>query len=160
MAANHGKPKRGGRAMAGGTLAPATISALALGMWATGPPEVHVLAVGNGQAVLFRSAQGAILVDAGPSPALLKDELGQILPPWQSGLDAVVITAPGLGHVGGFAGLERPAGTVVIPHAQLPRPARPTAASEAAARGAPVVRTHPGQPIAAARSSPALPSPP
>src|SRR5258708_31167173 len=120
MAANHGKPKRGGRAMAGGTLAPATISALALGMWATGPPEVHVLAVGNGQAVLFRSAQGAILVDAGASPATLKDELGQILPPWQSGLEAGVITAPGLGHIGGFPGPPRPAPTRALPPAPHP----------------------------------------
>jgi len=150
IAANHVKPKGRALAMAGAILAPATISALALGMWATGPPEVHVLAVGNGQAVLFRSAQGAILVDAGPSPALLKDELGQILPPWQSGLDAVVITAPGLGHVGGFAGLERPAGTVVIPDAQLTGSAWRTAAYEAVARGARVVRTHAGQQIEAA----------
>jgi len=150
IAANHVTPKRRALAMAGAILAPATISALALGMWATGPPEVHVLAVGNGQAVLFRSAQGAILVDAGPSPALLKDELGQILPPWQSGLDAVVITAPGLGHVGGFAGLERPAGTVVIPDAQLTGSAWRTAAYEAVARGARVVRTHAGQQIEAA----------
>jgi hypothetical protein len=109
-----------------------------------------VLAVGNGQAVLFRSLHGAILVDAGASPATLKDELGQILPPWQSGLEAVVITAPGLGHIGGFAGLDRPAHTVVIPDAQLTGSAWRTAAYEAVARGARVVRTHAGQEIDAA----------
>jgi beta-lactamase superfamily II metal-dependent hydrolase len=150
IAANHVKPKRRALAMAGAILAPATISAIALGMWATAPAEVHVLAVGNGQAVLFRSAQGAVLVDAGPSPARLKDELGQILPPWQSGLDVLVITAPGLGHVGGFSGLDRPAHTVVIPDAQLTGSAWRTAAYEAVARGARVTRTHAGQEIDAA----------
>jgi competence protein ComEC len=150
IAANHVKPKRRALAMAGAILAPATISAIALGMWASAPPEVHVLAVGNGQAVLFRSERGAILVDAGASPATLKDELGQILPPWQSSLEAVVITAPGLGHIGGFAGLDRPAHAVVIPDAQLTGSAWRTAAYEAVARGARVVRTHAGQEIDAA----------
>jgi len=150
IAANHVNPRRRALATAGAILAPATISAIALGMWATAPPEVHVLAVGNGQAVLFRSAQGSILVDAGPSPTRLKDELGQILPPWRSGLEAVVITAPGLGHIGGFAGLDRTARTVVIPDAQLTGSAWRTAAYEAVARGARVVRTHAGQEIEAA----------
>jgi len=150
IAANHVKPERRALAMAGAVLAPAAIAAIALSMWSTAPPEVHVLSVGSGQAVLFRSAEGAILVDAGPSPALLNDELGQILPPWQSGLDAVVITAPGLGHVGGFATLDRPARTLIIPDAQLTGSAWRTAAYEAVARGARVIRTHAGQEVDAA----------
>src|SRR5207245_9753227 len=109
VAAGHVKPKGRALAMAGAILAPARMVAVCLVMWAVAPPSVHVLAVGNGQALLFRSTQGVILVDGGPSPARLKDELGQILPPWQTSMNAVVITAPGLGHVGGFAaGLERP----------------------------------------------------
>ncbi len=147
MAAGHVKPKRRAMAMAGAILAPTAIAGIALGIWATAPPEVHVLSVGNGQAVLFRSHQGVVLVDAGPSPARLKDELGQILPPWQAGIDAVVITAPGLGHVGGFAGLDRPARTVVIPDAQLTGSAWRTAAFEAVARGAHVEAVHAGQDI-------------
>jgi len=151
VAAGHVKPKGRALAMAGAILAPATIAAVALGMWAVAPPSVHVLAVGNGQALLFRSTQGVILVDGGPSPARLKDELGQILPPWQTSMDAVVITAPGLGHVGGFAaGLDRPARSLVIPDVQLSGSAWRTAAFEAVARGASVVRTHAGQEIDAA----------
>jgi hypothetical protein len=119
-------------------------------MWAYAPAQVSVLAVGNGQAVLFRSAEGTILVDAGPSPARLSDELGQILPPWQARVDLVAITAPGLGHIAGFAGLNRPAGTVLIPDAQLRGSAWRTAAYEAVARGARVVRARAGDLLEAA----------
>lgn len=142
-----GHVERGHRALAwtAAVVAPALIAATALGMWANAPPQVSVLAVGNGQALLFRSAQGAILVDAGSSPARLKDELGQILPPWQRSLDLLAITAPGLGHIGGFAGLDRPAKTVLIPDAQLTGSAWRTAAFEAIARGAQVERAHAGE---------------
>ena len=131
-------------ALAGAVVAPALIAGTALCMWAYSPSQVSVLAVGTGQAVLFRSQQGAILIDAGPSPARLSDELGQILPPWQARLDLVAITAPGLGHIAGFAGLNRPAGTVLIPDAQLTGSAWRTAAYEAVARGARVVRARAG----------------
>jgi hypothetical protein len=111
---------------------------------------VSVLAVGNGQALLFRSARGAILVDGGASPTRLKDELGQILPPWQTALDTVAITAPGLGHVAGLAGLDRTTGTVVIPGTQLAGSAWRTAAFEAVARGARIVRAQAGDVLNAA----------
>ena len=105
---------------------------------------MSVLAVGDGQAVLLRGPQGSVLIDAGPSPQRLKDELGAQLPPWQSRLDAVVITAPTLGHVGGFAGLDRPATTVLIPDSQLSGTAWRTAALEAVARGAGIKRLSAG----------------
>src|SRR5207245_1625651 len=98
----------------------------------------------------FGSRQGAILVDAGPSPTLLKDELGQLMAPWQTRLDLLAITAPGLGHVGGFAGLDRPAAIVVIPEAQINGSAWRTAAFEASARGARVIRAHAGEVLQAA----------
>jgi hypothetical protein len=142
--------RRRALAMGAAVLAPAVIACIGLGMWAYAPPVVSVLAVGNGQAVLFRSAQGVILVDAGPSPTRLKDELGQILPPWQTTLDLVAISAPGLGHIGGFAGLDRPARTMVVPDAQLTGSAWRTAAFEAVARGAQIVRGHAGEVIEAA----------
>ena len=126
-------------ALASAVLAPALISGVALGLWANSPPQVTVLAVGDGQAVVFRSPQGAILIDSGPSPSRLKDELGRLLPPWQRKLDAIVITAPTLGHVGGFSGLDRPVGTVLIPDAPLVGSAWRRAALDAAARGASVV---------------------
>jgi len=150
MAAGHVDKRRRALALGAAVAAPALIAATALAMWANAPPQVSVLAVGNGQAVLFRSPQGVILVDAGSSPTRLKDELGQILPPWQTTLDLVAITAPGLGHVGGFAGLDRPARTVLIPDAQLTGSAWRTATFEAVARGARVMRAHAGEVLKAA----------
>ena len=116
--------------------APACISIVALLLWAHSQPEAVVLSVGDGQAVLLRSPQGTILIDGGPSPARLNDELGSRLPPWQRTLDALVITAPGRGHTGGLAGFARSAATVVVPNAGLTGSAWRTAALEQVARGA------------------------
>jgi hypothetical protein len=123
---------------------------MALGVWAHSPPHAIVMAVGDGQAILFRGPQGTILVDGGPSPARLTDELGAQLPPWQSTLDALAITAPTLGHVGGFAGLDRAAHELLLPDAQLTGSAWRTAALEATARGAQVARLTAGSSLAVA----------
>jgi competence protein ComEC len=140
IAGAHTNGRRRVAAIAAAVLAPAIIAATALGAWANSPPQVSVLDVGDGQAILLRGPQGAILVDGGPSPQRLKDELGAQLPPWQSRLDAIAITAPTLSHVGGFAGFERPASAVLISDAPLAGTAWRTAALEAAARGANIAR--------------------
>jgi competence protein ComEC len=127
--------------------APTLIASVALGAWANAPPQVVVLNVGDGQSVLFRGPQGAILVDSGPSPQRLKDELGAQLPPWQLKLDAIAVTAPTLGHVGGFAGLDRAASTFLIPAAGLTGTAWRSAALEATARGATIERVAGGATI-------------
>jgi competence protein ComEC len=147
LAGARSKGRRRAAAFATAVLAPAIIAATALGAWANAPPQVSVLAVGDGQAVLLRGPQGAILIDAGPSPQRLKDELGAQLPPWQSRLDAIAITAPTLGHVGGFTEFDRPATTVLIPDAQLTGTAWRTAALEAATRGAHIARVTAGTTI-------------
>ncbi len=134
-------------ALASAVAMPTLITAVAFGAWANAPPQVSVLNVGDGQSVLFRGPLGAILVDSGPSPQRLKDELGAQLPPWQLKLDAIAVTAPTLGHVGGFAGLDRPASTFLIPDADLTGTAWRTAALEAAARGANIERMHAGATI-------------
>ncbi len=136
VAAAHssGDRRKAGLVVAG--LAPAAIALTSLALWANAPPQAVVMNVGDGQAILLRGPQGTILIDGGPSPAKLRDELGSQLPPWQSTLDAILITAPGLGHIGGFAGFDRPANTLVLPDAQLTGSAWRTAAFEAAARGA------------------------
>ncbi|MEO8744425.1 MAG: ComEC/Rec2 family competence protein [Candidatus Dormiibacterota bacterium] len=136
LAAANTSGRRRMTAIATAVVAPTLIAAAALGAWANAPPEVVVMAVGDGQAVLLRGPHGAILIDGGPSPARLKDELGAQLPPWQSKLDALAITAPTLGHVGGLAGFDRPTGELLIPDAQLAGTAWRTAALEATARGA------------------------
>jgi competence protein ComEC len=137
-------------AVATGILAPTMIAAAALGIWANAPPQAVVIAVGDGQAVLFRGPHGAILVDGGPSPARLRDELGAQLPPWQVTLDAMAITAPTLGHVGGLAGFDRAARDLLIPDARLTGSAWRTAALEATARGASVTRLTAGSATAIA----------
>jgi competence protein ComEC len=137
-------------ALASAVAAPTLIAAVAFGAWANAPPQATVLNVGDGQSVLFRGPQGAILVDAGPSPQRLKDELGAQLPPWQLRLDAIAVTAPTLGHVGGFAGLDRPASTFLIPDAAMTGTAWRTAALEAAARGATIQRMQAGTTISIA----------
>jgi competence protein ComEC len=129
---------------------PTLIAAVAFGAWASAPPQASVLNVGDGQSILFRGPQGAILIDSGPSPQRLKDELGAQLPPWQLKLDAIAVTAPTLGHVGGFAGLDRPASIFLIPDAALTGTAWRTAAFEAAARGATIQRVHAGMTLALA----------
>ena len=136
IAGAHSAGRRRVAALTTAALAPTIIAGIAFGIWANAPPQVSVLAVGDGQAVLLRGPLGAILIDGGPSPQRLKDELGAQLPPWQVKLDAVAITAPTLGHIGGFAGLDRPATTVLTPDAQLTGTAWRTAALEAIARGA------------------------
>ncbi|HSS60475.1 MAG TPA: ComEC/Rec2 family competence protein [Candidatus Limnocylindrales bacterium] len=131
-----GNGRRLGFILAG--VAPACISIAALLMWAHSPPEAVVLSVGDGQALLLRGPHGAILVDGGPSPSRLNDGLGTQLPPWQRTLEAMIITAPGLGHTGGLAGFDRAASTVIVPDAGLTGSAWRTAALEQVARGASV----------------------
>ncbi len=135
-AAHLPNPRSRKLAIAAAIAAPAIISATALGAWANAPPQASVLNVGDGQAVLLRGPQGAILIDGGPSQAKLAAELGTLLPPWQRKLDALVITAPGLGHVGGLAAFDRSASMVVVPDAALTGSAWRTVALEQVARGA------------------------
>lgn len=150
IAAGHASGRNRRVALITAVLAPTLIAATALGMWANAPPQAIVMAVGDGQAVLFRGPHGAILVDGGPSPARLKDELGAQLAPWQATLDALAITAPTLGHVGGLAGFDRAAHDLLIPDAQLTGSAWRTAALETTARGASVMRLIAGSTIAIA----------
>jgi competence protein ComEC len=150
IAAGHASGRKRAAALAAAILAPIVISAAALGIWANAPPQAIVLAVGDGQAILFRGPHGTILIDGGPSPTRLNDELGAQLPPWQTTLDALAITAPTLGHIGGFAGLARAARELLLPDAQLTGSAWRTAALEAIARGARVARLTAGSTMAIA----------
>jgi competence protein ComEC len=86
-----------------------------------------------------------LLVDGGTSPARLADQLGARLPPWQRTLEALVITGPGIGHVGGLAGLTYAAGTVLVPDGNPAGSAWRTVALAEAARGAVIRPMHAGQ---------------
>jgi competence protein ComEC len=150
IAAGQASGRHRSMAIATALVAPIVIAAVALAMWANAPPQAIVMAVGDGQAVLLRGPHGTLLIDGGPSPARLNDELGAQLPPWQSTLDALAITAPTLGHVGGLAGFGRPVRDLLIPDVQMVGSAWRTAALEAAARGASVDRLTAGFTIALA----------
>jgi competence protein ComEC len=70
-------------------------------VWATalnlpdGKLHVWFLDVGNGHAVLLQTPDGAqILIDGGPSPTRLQNELGDALPFWDRDLDLLIVTQP------------------------------------------------------------------
>ena len=127
-------------ALAGAVALPAAISLGAMFAWAAEPAQASVLAVGSGQAVLLHGPRGSILIDGGPSPALLAAGLGQALPPWERSLDGLVITAPAQGHVGGLAGFDRSVRSVMLPAVELTGTAWRTATLAAATRGATINR--------------------
>jgi len=65
--------------------------------------HVWFLDVGQGDAILIQAPDGRqILVDGGPSPAALGDELGAVLPFWDRSLDLLVLTHPDADHLTGF----------------------------------------------------------
>jgi competence protein ComEC len=102
-------------------------------MAALGRPDgrLHVVAldVGQGDAILVVTPGGRrMLVDGGPSPSALLEQLGRRLAPWDRRLDVVVLTHPDLDHVGGLSAvLER------FEVAQIVDPRLEAASGEAAA---------------------------
>ena len=73
---------------------------------ADGMLHVHVLDVGQGDAILVVTPQGRqALVDGGPDPRVALVELGQRLPPGDRGLDVVVATHLDSDHAGGLIGV-------------------------------------------------------
>lgn len=68
-----------------------------------GKLHVHFLDVGQGDAILIVAPDGRqILVDGGPSPTALLNELGAVLPFWDRSLDLVVLTHPDGDHITGL----------------------------------------------------------
>ncbi len=117
-------------------LGPLLVTSGELVNWSLPHPQATVLAIGAGEAVLLRGPTGYVLVDGGPGPARLHDELGLQIPPWQRDLAGLLVTADGLGRVGGLAGFDRRAGVVGVPSRGLPGTAWRRAALGAVAAGA------------------------
>ena len=71
--------------------------------------HVTFLDVGQGDATLVQTPSGHnILIDGGPDPVPLLEELGKRLPSWNRRIDLVVLSHPHSDHVGGLpAVLER-----------------------------------------------------
>jgi competence protein ComEC len=65
--------------------------------------HVYFLDVGQGDAILIVAPDGRqTLIDGGPSPAALLNELGAELPFWDRTLDLVVLTHPDQDHMAGL----------------------------------------------------------
>src|SRR5207253_1272183 len=128
-----------------GVMVPLTIAGGELVAWARPGSSVSVLSVGAGQAVLLSGPGGYVLIDGGPSPSRLRDELGAQLPPWQHRLEGLVITGPGQGHAGGLAGFDMPAKVVVVPAGSPPGSIWRTAALAQVTLGARLVQAEAGE---------------
>ncbi len=78
--------------------------------WPSADPEVRVRAldVGQGDAYLVELGGATLLIDGGPDPARLMEELGASLPPWRRRIDVIVLTHAHLDHGAGLiAALDR-----------------------------------------------------
>jgi competence protein ComEC len=81
----------------------AIVVGLALRGLPDGKLHVYFLDVGQGDAILVQAPDGRqILVDGGPSPTALLNELGDVLPFWDRSLDLVVLTHPDGDHITGL----------------------------------------------------------
>jgi competence protein ComEC len=78
--------------------------------WPSADPEVRVRAldVGQGDAYLVELGGTTLLIDGGPDPARLMEQLGASLPPWRRRIDVIVLTHAHLDHGAGLiAALDR-----------------------------------------------------
>ena len=81
----------------------AVVVGLALRGLPDGRLHVYFLDVGQGDAILVQAPDGRqILVDGGPSPTALLNELGDVLPFWDRSLDLVVLTHSDGDHITGL----------------------------------------------------------
>lgn len=65
--------------------------------------HVWFLDVGQGDAILIQTPDDRqILVDGGPSPSALLDQLGVVLPFWDRSIDLLVLTHPDADHLSGL----------------------------------------------------------
>jgi len=92
---------------AGTVLAAGVVVAILALSWAFSLPDgnLHVafLDVGQGDATLIQTPGGRqMLVDGGPEPALLAEQVSEELPFWDRDLDLVVATHPDNDHVAGL----------------------------------------------------------
>jgi competence protein ComEC len=88
---------------------PALVVAGALA-WPSADPEVRVRAldVGQGDAYLVELGGATVLIDGGPDPTRLMEQLGASLAPWRRRIDVIVLTHAHLDHGAGLlAALDR-----------------------------------------------------
>lgn len=62
---------------------------------------LHILDVGQGDAILLRSGSVDVLVDAGPDATVVR-RLGEVRPAWDRRIEVAVLTHPQADHLSGF----------------------------------------------------------
>jgi competence protein ComEC len=69
--------------------------------------HVFFLDVGQGDAILIQKGNQQILIDGGPSPEAITNELGEKLPFWEHTIELVVLTHPHDDHLAGLVEVLR-----------------------------------------------------
>jgi competence protein ComEC len=91
--------------------------------------HVHFLDVGQGNAVFVQAPDGRqILIDGGPSPTVLLNQLAKVMPFWDRSLDLVVLTHADADHMIGLLPLMeryRVAQVLDVPEAAMSQWATP-----------------------------------
>jgi competence protein ComEC len=117
--------------------------------WPAPPSGVRVLAldVGQGDAYLVDVAGAYALIDGGPDPARLLDQLGATLPPWHRRIDVVALTHAHTDHGAGLlAVLERyEVGLAIEPVGLTASPLTDLWSASLAKHGTPRRALHAGQ---------------
>jgi competence protein ComEC len=104
----------------------AILPATLVAAWPAAPSGVRVTAldVGQGDAYLVEAGEVRLLIDGGPDPARLLDELGATLAPWQRRIDVLALTHAHTDHGAGLlAALDRyDIGVAIEPEGLNPSP--------------------------------------
>ena len=122
--------------------------AVTVGIWGLGPAPVHasgpdlvVMDVGQGDAILLRDSGHEMLVDTGPDPRVLRAALAR---QGVTSLDELVLTHSHADHVGGFSALTGAAHPGWIGLSDVVDSALDKVARECSAQCPKVVRLHAG----------------
>ncbi len=96
-------PPRIAAVVLGVALVPVAVAAA----WPSPAASARVIAldVGQGDAYLVELGEALVLIDGGPDPARLLDELGATLPPWRRRIDVVALTHAHTDHGAGLVTL-------------------------------------------------------
>jgi competence protein ComEC len=137
----------------GGAALPAAGAACALAWVAAlarpdGRLHVYALDIGQGDAIFVVTPNGRrMLVDGGPSPAAVLDQLGRRLAPWDRRLDVVALSHPDADHVAGLpAVLERyDVGRILDPQLEGASGEATAWRAAAAREGATIIRAAAGE---------------
>ncbi|HEU5288178.1 MAG TPA: ComEC/Rec2 family competence protein [Candidatus Limnocylindria bacterium] len=120
-------------------VAAAAAPAALLVAWPSPPPVARVTAldIGQGDAYLVEAGDAVMLVDGGPDPARLLDELGATLGPWRRRIDVVALTHAHTDHGAGLlAVLDRyEVGLAIEPRGLNPGPLTDLWSKAIASRG-------------------------